>query len=129
MEAKRVAVRIRDMKWDQAAVRPSVAKLHNLFPDSSEHQRINNTEDHHSLTGSLIDAMKMLFSGYSTDKEEETKDRYGSNSRLVAQTGSINASSPYCYERGWDGRNTILSAQSIKELFHRYNAEYDDSNK
>lgn len=123
MEANRAVQLIRDMKWDQSAVRLSVAKLHKIFPPKKDvSSSVDKAIESRSMAGALVDAMKMLFSVKSSVENVETKDR-GASSNDNDEMTSINSSdfmSGYYYEDGREQRNLLLSSTSIDELFARY---------
>ena len=112
MEAKRAVRTITDMKWDQAAVKPYVAKLNDLFSKNLREKSTKKTEGK-SLTGSLVEAMRMLFA-----VNESTPDHLDINHNLSVP--EIDRTSPYYYEAGWEKRNKLLSRHAIDDLFKRY---------
>lgn len=123
MEARRAVLKIKEMKWDQDAVRPSVARLHNIFADSLE-PPARKIAENQSLAGSLVDAMKMLFSGSVSPEKCLQQDQ--SNTELVSRLQTVDLDSPYCYENGWDHRNKILSDAAMSVLFKKYGFTLND---
>ena len=114
-EARRAYRVICDLKWNQGALKPKVMQLMKQFSNTTE-KNISQKETY-SVSQSLIEAMRMLFTGSSVpDQGDLSETRSGSNNSASEVNGAFPVNSS-CFEEGWNKRDFLLSRESVKKVF------------